>query len=126
MYDPARLVGRIACARVKRTGSKKGERGRVVRIAEVSAEDEDERKAGRQEGRTDGRTEKARGRGCMMEGRGTEKKEKGKIRRGHGTTLLNVVAHPSVVEPTLSRALCPVLVGISGAPTGPSAVSPII
>lgn len=67
----------------------------------------------------------------MMEGRRTEKKEKGKIRRGHGTTLLNVVAHPSgplpsVVEPTLSRALCPVLVGISGAPTGPSAVSPII
>lgn len=57
MYDPARLVGRIACARVKRTGSKKGERGRVVRIAEVSAEDEDEdeRKAGRQDGRTDGR-----------------------------------------------------------------------
>lgn len=33
---------------------------------------------------------------------------------------------PLVVEPTLSRALCPVLVGISGAPTGPSAVSPII
>lgn len=51
-------------------------------------------------------------------------------RRGHGTTLLNVVASvrspASVVEPTLSRALCPVLVGISGAPTGPSAVSPII
>lgn len=46
------------------------------------------------------------------------------IRRGHGTTLLNVVpsvrALPSsVVKPTLRRALCPVLVGISGAPTGP-------
>ena len=36
---------------------------------------------------------------------------------------LNVVASvgalPSVVEPTLSRTLCSVLVGISGAPTGP-------
>lgn len=59
-----------------------------------------------------------------------EEEEERRTRRGHGTTLLNVVASvrslASVVEPTLNRALCPVLVGISGAPTGPSAVSPII
>jgi len=64
-------------------------------------------------------------------GRGKGERREERIRRGHDTTLLNVVAsrpkpRALVVEPTLSRALCPVLVGISGAPTGPSAVSPII
>lgn len=115
----------VACARVKRTGRKKGGRvtkGRIARIAEVSAEDEDERKVGRME--------EARGRGCdgrARKGGGGEGEDPARSRydpaeRGRAS----VEALPSVVEPTLSRALCPVLVGISGAPTGPSAVSPII
>lgn len=79
------------------------------------------------------------GRG-MKKGRdGRARKEKGKGKSGVSSPFpppldersgevtvrpcLNVVASvgalPSVVEPTLSRALCPVLVGISGAPTGP-------
>lgn len=54
---------------------------------------------------------------------GRARKGEGKeTRRGHGTTLLNVVPPVLAVGSKTdleSRALCPVLVGISGAPTGP-------
>jgi len=102
-----------------------------------SAEDEDEwrgkeerSRRGAQAGRD--AAEGPRGRGGKGERRGGEDTarsrydpaERGRIRPWKPRARAR--ARASVVEPTLSRALCPVLVGISGAPTGPSAVSPII
>lgn len=107
--------GRRRMARIG-GGERGGGRGRMKRGGRAK-----ETRRGRNARRVRvGKTVDGRARRGAAAGRGGRK-----TRRGHDTTLLNVGSTPvrvlarSVVKPTLSRALCPVLVGISGAPTGP-------